>query len=39
MLLRMIPLVRAGRLVLLCLDITGLGPWGSSQLLNWLPGI
>ena len=39
MLLRMIPLVRAGRLVLLCLDITGLGSWGSAQLLNWLPGI
>ena len=27
------------RLVLLCLDITGLGSWGSAQLLNWLPGI
>ena len=32
-------LVRAGRLVLLCLDITGLGSWGSAQLLSWLPGI
>ena len=32
-------LVRAGRLVLLHLDITGLGSWGSAQLLNWLPGI
>ena len=21
------------------LDITGLGSWGSAQLLNWLPGI
>ena len=27
------------RLVLLCLDITELGSWGSAQLLNWLPGI
>ena len=39
MLLRMIPLVRAGRLVLLCLGITVLGSWGSAQLLNWLPSI
>ena len=39
MLLRMIPLVRVGRLVLLCLNITGLGSWGSAQLLTWLPAI
>ena len=32
-------LVRAGRLVLLCLDMTGLGSWGSGKLLSWLLGI